>query len=428
MVSFHFSMIEESFEEQPPSLIVLPTSLVHNWRNEIMKYAPSLKVYPYTGQQRRLSQGNGGLNGYYDVILTTYGIVRNDAELFRDTQFHCLILDESQYVKNHTSKTYKAVMELNARHRFVLTGTPVENSLSDLWSQMNFLNKGLLGSYPFFKQNFLLPVESHGDEVVAAKLRLMIQPFILRRTKDQVASDLPPLMQQSIHCPMSAGQESVYEREKSIIRNSILANIESKGISNSALIILRGMTRLRQIANHPALLEEYKGEESGKFRLIVESLENLVSEKQKVLVFSSFVSHLELIREHLDQSGTRYSMLTGKSRNREDIIREFQEDSHNFIFLISLKAGGVGLNLTAAGYVFILDPWWNPAAEEQALSRAHRIGQDKHVFVYRYITEGSIEEKIEVLKDKKSVLAEQFINQNNPFKVIRPEDLMSLFG
>lgn len=413
---------------EPASLVLMPTSLVFNWSNEIKKFAPSLSVYQYIGGQRNFKHGAGNISDYYDVILTTYGTVRNDIEILKETDFFCVILDESQYIKNHASKSYKAVTELKARFRFVLTGTPVENSLSDLWSQMNFLNKGLLGSFQFFRQNFIIPIENQKEEEVISRLQTLIRPFILRRTKEEVAHDLPPLMEQTIFCPMTVSQESVYEREKSVIRNAILANIESNGIEKSSLVILKGMTRLRQIANHPRLVHAEGSDDSGKFTEIIQSLENLVAEKHKVLVFSSFVTHLELIREHLEQSSIKYSMLTGKSTKREEIIREFQEERQNYIFLISLKAGGVGLNLTSAEYVFILDPWWNPASEEQALSRAHRIGQDKHVFVYRFITEKSIEEKIELLKQKKSVLADQFINQNTPFRPGAREEVLSLFG
>jgi len=256
----------------------------------------------------------------------------------------------------------------------------------------------------------------------------MIRPFILRRTKEEVARDLPPLTEQTIICPMSPSQESLYEREKSVVRNAILANIESNGIEKSSLVILQGMTRLRQIANHPRLVDKSSNDDSGKFTEIIQSLKNLVAEQHKVLVFSSFVTHLELIREHLEQCRIKYSMLTGLTTGREEIIRGFQDDRKNFIFLISIKAGGVGLNLTSADYVFIIDPWWNPAVEEQALSRAYRIGQEKPVFVYRFITENSIEEKIELLKQKKSVLADQFVNQNTPFKPSDSAEVLSLFG
>lgn len=410
------------------SLVVMPASLVHNWLAEFRRFAPSLRVYSHTGAQRnRLPDPRNKLLDY-DVVLTTYGTLRNDYPLFADTLFRCLILDESQYVKNPSSKSYKAVMALHAIQRFVLTGTPVENSLSDLWAQVNFLNPGLLGSFLFFRHHFLLPAETRGDAEASAKLLEMVRPFILRRTKAEVASDLPPLMEQTIVCSMTGEQRSLYEKEKSLIRNSILANIEARGMERSSLFILQGMTRLRQIAIHPGLLRDTEPAGSGKFNEIMESLMSLVAEKHKVLIFSSFVTHLELIRQGVAAAGLRYSLLTGKTRDRGEVIRTFQEDPQNYIFLISMKAGGVGLNLTSAEYVFIVDPWWNPAVEEQALSRAHRIGQVKNTFVYRFITGETIEEKIGILKARKKALADRFINRNNPLGALTRDDLMDLIG
>lgn len=235
-------------------------------------------------------------------------------------------------------------------------------------------------------------------------------------------------MEQTIVCSMTGEQRSLYEKEKSLIRNSILANIEARGMERSSLVILQGMTRLRQIAIHPGLLRDTEPAGSGKFNEIMESLMSLVAEKHKVLIFSSFVTHLELIRQGVAAAGLRYSLLTGKTRDRGEVIRTFQEDPQNYIFLISMKAGGVGLNLTSAEYVFIVDPWWNPAVEEQALSRAHRIGQVKNTFVYRFITGETIEEKIGILKARKKALADRFINRNNPLGALTRDDLMDLIG
>lgn len=414
-------------EYQPASLIVLPTSLVHNWDNEIRKFTPSLKVFIYTGVNRRKSVDISKIAPYYDIILTTYGTVRNDIKILENTGFFYVILDESQFIKNPASKTYKAVLQLRSKHRLVLTGTPIENSLSDLWSQMNFLNPGLLGNLAFFQKMFITPIEKSEGEEQYEMLQTIIKPFILRRKKDEVAKDLPPLTEQIVYCKMTDEQEKMYEEEKSVIRNAILENIESEGLEKSAFVVLQGLTKLRQLANHPSLLDKEAEENSGKFDQILVMLENLVAEKHKVLIFSSFVTHLELVREYIESKKWRFSMLTGQTSNREKVINEFQEDSKNHIFLISLKAGGVGLNLTEAGYVFIIDPWWNPAAENQAISRAHRIGQDKQVFVYRFITENSIEEKIQVLKERKSALADKFVNSNNPFTEITREEIVELF-
>ncbi|MCK3684142.1 DEAD/DEAH box helicase [Maribellus sp. YY47] len=413
---------------QPASLIVLPTSLVHNWSNEIAKFTPSLKVYKYVGLQRKKVEDIGKIARFYDIILTTYGTMRNDSEMLAGTEFFYLILDESQSIKNSGSLTYKALMKIKARHKLVITGTPIENSLSDLWSQMNFLNPGLLGNLAFFQRMFITPIEKHANEEQMEKLQLMIRPFVLRRKKMEVARDLPPLMEEVRICSMADDQQKLYDKEKSIIRNTILSAIEKEGMNKSQFVVLQGLTRLRQLANHPSLLEKDAGESSGKFDEIFRMLENLVAEKHKVLIFSSFVTHLELLESKIKKQRWKYSKLTGQTTKREEVIKQFQENDDNRIFLISLKAGGVGLNLTEADYVFIIDPWWNPAAEIQAINRAHRIGQDKHVFVYRFITENSIEEKIQKLKERKSSLADKFINSNDPFQEITKEEIVDLFN
>lgn len=423
-----FDQTETLAPVQPASLIVMPTSLIHNWENEIRKFAPSLKIYKHVGSLRNKSNKMVQTIGYYDVILTTYGTLRNDAEMLRAYDFWYMILDESQNIKNSSSKTYKSILEIRSKHKLVITGTPIENSLSDLWSQLNFLNKGLLGSLPYFKREFITPIEKKNDEEQQKKLQKLIQPFVLRRKKEEVAKDLPAMTEQIRFCEMTEDQKEIYDTEKSAIRNAILKNIESNGIKKSALVVLQGLTKLRQLANHPSLVTKENEMESGKFNEIYRNLKNLLAENHKVLIFSSFVKHLELLQTKIESKSWKYSMLTGKTINRQEVIRQFQDDPENHIFLISLKAGGVGLNLTSADYVFIIDPWWNPAAENQAINRAHRIGQDKKVFVYRFITEDSIEEKIQVLKSRKSALAEKFISSNNPLDVINEEEIMSLFS
>ena len=407
-----------------PSIIVVPTSLVHNWINEIQKFVPSLNALYYGGQKRK------PLHYYYtncDVIITSYGIIRNDVEDFKNFEFLYIVLDESQLIKNPASKTYKALMQLKTTCKLVLTGTPIENSLIDLWAQMNFLNPGLLGNLLFFKNEFALPIERHQNEEQERKLRTLIKPFILRRTKNQVAKDLPALTEQTILCDMSDSQQSYYETEKSKARNLVLQNIGSNGIEKSSVVILQSLTRLRQIANHPVLVNEDYANESGKFDEITRNLENIVAEGHKALVFSSFVKHLDLFVNYCNQHNLSYTLLTGETVNREEKVREFQENEAVRIFLISIKAGGFGLNLTAADYVFMLDPWWNPAVEQQALSRAHRIGQKQNVFVYRFIAKDTIEEKILKLQEKKSMLAENFVNSNNPFKGISEDEIIGLF-
>ena len=413
-----------SNEIVPATLIVLPASLVHNWYNEIQKFTPSLKVLKYIGSGRSVEIS---AMGNYHIVLTTYGVVRNEFNLLKAYPFFYIILDESQTIKNPESKIFQAVTELNSKFRLVLTGTPIENSLTDLWSQIEFINPGLLGDLQFFRQYFAYPIEKENDEKKQEKLKRLIQPFILRRTKQEVAPDLPALTEQVLFCTMSENQKAFYEEEKSKVRNEILSSFDQDGVEKSSIMILNALTRMRQIANHPVMVDKSYLADSGKFEEITSSLENMFFEDHKVLIFSSFVKHLELFQDFFETKGWQYSKLTGETRNREEVVNDFQTKPENKFFLISLKAGGVGLNLTAAEYVFIIDPWWNPAAEMQAINRAHRIGQINKVFVYRFISAESIEEKIIKLQEKKSELAEIFINNNNPFKSLSKEDIMELF-
>ncbi|HPS12142.1 MAG TPA: DEAD/DEAH box helicase [Prolixibacteraceae bacterium] len=419
-------LFEDEEKQIPASLIIVPTSLVHNWHNEIRKFTPQMKVYNYVGAQRKRKLDLASLINSYDIIITTYGTIRNDYEVMKDYCFNYLILDESQYIKNPGSKSYQSVCALASEYRLVLTGTPIENSLSDLWAQVNFLNKGLLGSYTFFQKEFIQPIEKKNDEEKQKQLKNLISPFILRRTKEEVAQDLPPLTEQIRYCEMSESQYKIYEKQKSAIRKLLIENIEKVGMKNASFMVLQAMTKLRQLANHPALVG-HPDCDSGKFDEVIHNLEELLSENHKVLIFSSFVTHLKLFQEEFEKNGWEYCLLTGQTRDREAVINEFQNNERKQIFLISLKAGGVGLNLTSADYIFILDPWWNPASENQAISRAHRIGQNKKVFVYRYISEDTIEEKIQKLKERKSQLAEKFITSNSPFDSVSNDEIMGLF-
>jgi SNF2 family DNA or RNA helicase len=419
------TLFESEGKSVQSSLIVVPTSLVHNWYNEIKKFTPLLKVYNHIGSQRKRKTNMDGIIGLYDVIITTYGTIRNDYEKLREFQFNYLILDESQYIKNPGSKSYQSVCELKSDFKLVLTGTPIENSLSDLWAQVNFLNKGLLGSYNFFQKEFIQPIEKKNDEEKQKQLKNLISPFILRRTKEEVAKDLPALTEQIRYCALGETQKGIYEEQKAFIRKALLENIEKVGVKNASFMVLQGMTKLRQLANHPALVG--KESDSGKFDEVIRNLEELLAENHKVLIFSSFVTHLKLFQDEFEKNGWEYCLLTGQTRDREAVINDFQTNKRKQIFLISLKAGGVGLNLTSADYIFILDPWWNPASENQAISRAHRIGQEKKVFVYRFISEETIEEKIQKLKERKSELAQKFITSSRPFDKVSTEEIMGLF-
>lgn len=406
------------------SLIVVPTSLIHNWINEIIKFVPSLKVNAYTGSTR----GNfDSLARRSDIIITSYGLIRNDLNKLTKHQFLYLVLDESQTIKNPASKTYASIIQINADNRLILSGTPIENALSDLWAQFNFINPGLLGSLSFFQTAFQNPIEKHGDESKKERLQQLIAPFILRRTKQEVAKDLPELSEQLIFCSMNEVQENYYEREKSKARNAILQSISEKGMNKASIQILQSLLRLRQISNHPALIDDDYIAGSGKFDEIKRILLNLNNEKHKGLIFSSFLGHLDLVAQWLKETGIKYTILTGETKNREQVVKEFQEQDDCQFFLISLKAGGVGLNLTAASYVLMLDPWWNPAAEKQAINRAHRIGQKKNVMVYRFIAQHTLEEKIVKLQEKKSDLADIFVNENS-FKNFSEDEIMDLFA
>jgi len=408
------------------SLVVVPASLLHNWISECARFASELKVCAHVGNQRNRSLSNFN---YYDVIISTYHTVRQDIEKMAEYPFHYVILDESQMIKNPSSKLYQSIVDLRAEHRLVLTGTPIENSLTDLWAQINFVNPGLLGTLGFFKRGFVYPIERKSDEQREEKLKELIKPFILRRTKEEVASELPPVSEEVRYCNMTESQRRIYEEEKSFARNSILENMEDVGVQNSSIVVLQALTRLRQIANHPDMTEEHSGIESGKFLEVCRDVESVVAEGHKVLMFSSFVKHLDLFRSHFDSLGIKYAWLTGSRTQvqRKEAVQTFQKNNDCSLFLISLKAGGVGLNLTAADYVFILDPWWNPAAELQALNRAHRIGQDKRVFVYRFISSDTIEEKIQRLQLRKKELADTFVTSSNPLRELSEDEIIDLF-
>jgi len=424
-----FGEKKETAETLPPSIIVMPTSLIHNWQNELTRFAPNLRVLIYYGNKRSNTKNPEKLFPFYDVILTTYGTLRNDIELLQQCEFHHLILDESQYVKNPDSLSYKAVKQVKASYKLALTGTPVENSLTDLWAQFNIINEGMLGSYTAFRNAYIHPINKNSKEKEESLLRL-IQPFILRRTKSEVAPELPPLQEETVYCDMSEEQMNCYNLEKNKLRNSLLEGDSGIDPQTLSILTLQGLTRLRLLANHPALTDMEYDSDSGKFEQIIMRFETLKSEGHKVLIFSSFVKHLQILADHFNKKEWKYAWLSGSSTTteREDEIQKFMNNPDVNCFFISLKAGGVGLNLTAADYVFIIDPWWNPAAEMQALSRAHRIGQEKNVMVYRFISSNTIEEKIRRLQESKSKLAEVFITSTSPLSGLNKGEISELIG
>ncbi len=418
---------EESRASGCPHLVVMSPTLLHNWEREISRFAPGLRVIRHAGSKRS-SDERPLLQA--DVILTTYGVVRNDKELLQRMEFNYVVLDESQLIKNMRSASFQSVRTLKSENRIVLTGTPVENSLTDLWSQLTFLQPGLLGTFHFFKGEFVIPIEQNNDDQKLEKLQKLVRPFILRRTKQEVAPELPDQTRILNYSVMEGEQKKVYEERKSYYRNLILETVEKSGLQNNQMLILRGLTQLRQIAIHPLLENpEYIGD-SAKFRDVMTRLEELASEGRKVLIFSQFVKHLEIYRKAFDEHQLPYSWLTGgvPMANRGRIIDEFDHHEGFRAFLIQTKTGGAGLNLTKADCVFLLDPWWNPALEEQAISRSHRIGQKQQVFVWRFITQDSIEEKIMRLQERKAKLALDLMSRTNPLIRLSQEELEELFG
>jgi len=406
------------------SLLILPTSLLYNWQKEAEKFAPRLRILSHTGTNR-LKDAFGF--SHFDLIMTTYGIARSDEDLLGKFFFNYVILDESQHIKNPTSKSFKAIKTLKSRHKLALSGTPIENSVSDIWSQMHFTNPGLLGSYSYFQKEFVVPIEKKKDEDKASRLQAIIKPFILRRTKDQVAKELPPKTEQTIFCQMTEEQAERYESIKSEYRNAFLDNALQHQMSGNQIMLLQGLTKLRQLANHPQMLDAASPLSSGKFEAVLEMLEAICSEGHKVLIFSQFVKHLQLFRNHFDQQKIQYAYLDGNTKDRAQAVSQFKEDRQTKIFLISIKAGGVGLNLTEADYVFVLDPWWNPAVEQQAIDRSHRIGQTKNVFIYKFISKDTVEEKILALQQRKKALSSALITTEESFmKSLTQEDIQEL--
>jgi len=406
------------------SLVIMPTSLIYNWLNEAKKFTPKLRLMVHTGALRYKSPE---VFTNYDVIVTTYGISRIDIDLLSSFFFDYIILDESQNIKNPSSKSYQCVRQLKSRFKLILSGTPVENSVNDLWTQMSFINPGLLGIQQYFQNEFVTPIEKKKDEDKARRLQAIIKPFVLRRTKEQVAPELPPKTENLFYCQMSEEQSAVYEKVKSEYRNELLKSLEDGTYAKNQVQVLQGLIKLRQIANHPSMIDaEYEGD-SGKFENVVHTLANVLDGGHKVLIFSQFVKQLSLYRQYFDDKGIAYAYLDGSTQNRGDAVKLFQQDPKTKVFLISIKAGGVGLNLTEADYVFILDPWWNPAVEQQAIDRTHRIGQTKNVFIYKFITKDSVEEKILALQHRKLSVARALITTEESFiKSLTAEDIKEI--
>lgn len=413
----------QEVQKRSINLVIVPTSLIYNWHSEVKKFT-NLSIYIHTGFNR--VRDISKIVEQYDIIISSYGTVRNDIEIFSAITFDNVILDESQAIKNPASQTAISVNQLKARHKIAMTGTPVENSITDLWSQINFLNPGILGNYHFFTRRYVSAIEKDKSEADTIRLKNIVKPFILRRTKEQVASDLPAKTEKIVMCEMSEEQKQNYESVKSTFRNELLSSITENGFKKSNMLILNGLIKLRQIANHPVLADQTYLGGSGKFESITSSIQNVVESGHKVLIFSQFVQHLNLLKTYLDGKEMPYLYIAGSvgSAERKQLVDRFQSKDEAMVFLISLKAGGTGLNLTAADYVFLLDPWWNPAVERQAMDRTHRIGQDKPVFVYKFITKDTIEEKIVNLQARKQKVSDDILDTEANFVHNLEEDTL----
>ncbi|MDX2062560.1 MAG: DEAD/DEAH box helicase [Bacteroidia bacterium] len=422
------TLLAHESERKPehPSLVVVPNSLLFNWLQEIRNFTPQLKVHVYAGTKRVRTENS---LFRYDILLTTYGMVRQDIGRLARTRFHYIVLDESQYIKNRDAKTTQAVLKLDGKHRLSLTGTPIENSTLELWTQFQFLNPGLLGGRRFFEDHYATPIEKYQDEARANRLKHLVRPFILRRTKGQVAPELPELVEQVRYCELSPEQERLYDQEREQLHASLFSEAlaTEENFERSKFQILSSLQRLRQIAIHPRLIDPDHPDTGGKHEALWEHLEDILAEGSKVLIFSQFVRLLQILKTELNERGVTYSYLDGQTQDREKAVNYFQEDPNVQVFLISLKAGGVGLNLTAAEYVLLLDPWWNPAVEAQAIARAHRIGQHRTVFAYKFITQGTIEESILELQARKARVANEIIqNDEQFFKKLTRQELLNL--
>ncbi|MFI5140638.1 MAG: DEAD/DEAH box helicase, partial [Sphingobacteriales bacterium] len=368
----------------------------------------------------------------FDIILTSYGVVRLDIEHLARFNWHYIILDESQAIKNPDAQVTRSLQLLKAKNRLILSGTPVQNNTYDLFAQFNFINPGFLGHREFFKREFATPIDKYGEKLKSEQLRRMIYPFMLRRTKEQVATDLPDKTETILWCSMNKAQRGMYDDYKNYYRNMLLKKIDEEGMGKSGIYVLEGLLRLRQICDHPALIKddnEAPGESVKTEELMREIQEN--SGGHKLLVFSQFTEMLGIIKKELELAGISHCYLDGSTpgAKRKDEVKRFQEDESIKVFLISLKAGGVGLNLTAADYVYLVDPWWNPAAEQQAIDRTHRIGQTRKIFAYKMICKDTVEEKILQLQQKKKSLADDLISEDAGFvKKLTKEDIAFLFS
>ncbi len=415
-----------------PSLVICPKTLLYNWQSEAARFTPELKVVVIDGapEERKVLIKAATK---YDVLVTSYATLQKDEERYRKAglTFNYAVLDEAQFIKNHSTKNAQIVKKIKADYRLAMTGTPLENSVSEIWSIFDFLMPGFLGSYAAFSRRFHKPIMEQQDTQALADLRKKVQCFMLRRTKSEVLKELPAKVEQISHCHLERAQNILYQEVLSQVRTDIFNTVEQKGFNQSRLHILAALMKLRQICHHPALLltdKNYTKFPSAKLEMFNELVEEIVANKRKVLVFSQFTGMLDILAKELDKQKIDHLYLSGKTKKRQPLVDQFNTDPAIPVFLISLKAGGTGLNLTAADNVIIFDPWWNPSVENQAVDRAHRIGQTKSVNVFRLITVGTIEEKIVALQSKKKQLFDGLVGESRQlFQKLTWDDLKQLF-
>lgn len=421
-----FILLQRTKVKQNTNIIVVPATLIFNWQAEIARFAPSIKVLTIYGASR---MRDTSAFDNFEVILTSYGTLLSDIELLRTYAFNYAFLDESQNIKNPETQRYKAVCLLQARNRIAVTGTPIENNTYDLYSQLSFACPGLLGSKRYFREVYAIPIDMFKSSKRARELQRTIEPFVLRRTKQQVAAELPEKTEMILYCEMGDEQRRLYDAQEKEFREQISATSGDE-LKKHQLNVLKGLTRLRQICDAPALLgdDKYSRADAAKIDLLMEQIEEK-SPVHKILVFSQFVSMLNLIRLELVEKGIGFSYLTGGTKNRQAAVDVFQEDPNCRVFLISLKVGGTGLNLTAADYVYLVDPWWNPAVENQAIDRAHRIGQDKKVIAVRMICKNTLEEKMLTMQANKKELSDELIRTDGTLlRSLEKKDLLHLLS
>jgi SNF2 family DNA or RNA helicase len=397
------------------TLIVSPTSVIWAWTKQIEQFRPELGFSVYYGPQRKL-------DAKIEVVLTTYGLLRLDREALAKENWNTIIIDEAQVIKNPDSQVTRAVHSLSGDFKLALSGTPLENRLEDLWSQFQFINPGLLGDLDTFQERFSGPM-TRGDERAAERLRTRVKPFILRRLKKEVAKDLPPRTEKVLYCELSSEEREIYNAILVSTRSEVLEKLESGGGVFAALEVL---LRLRQACCHAGLIPGQKLERSSKLELLIQTLLTSIACGHRALVFSQWTSYLDLIEPELKSNGISYSRLDGATRNRDELVQEFQKSTGPSLMLISLKAGGVGLTLTAADHIFLMDPWWNPAVEDQAADRSHRIGQTNPVLIHRLVAQQTVEEKILELQKVKQALAASVLQNAAAAASITREDLLNL--